>query len=118
MWHWNRWLLLFTWVSIQVQSASVCNSPIQWLPGVAVIDERHIMTDENIVFNVDSLTNKRMAGDFTVSSDGRPFLDLHKGSILVWSQFHIHTDLQNHKFYIFSQLDIGAIFCGIGLMHR
>ena len=43
---------------------------------IDIVYERHAVTDEDIVLNRHAFTDERVAGNFTVSSHGRIFLDL------------------------------------------
>jgi hypothetical protein len=47
-------------------------------PRKAIVDERYVMTDEDIVFDMHTFANEGMTGNFTILSDGRSFLNLHK----------------------------------------
>jgi len=50
--------------------------------GIRVVDERHVMADEDIVFNGDSLADEGMARYFAVPADRGVFLHLHEGADL------------------------------------
>ena len=45
---------------------------------ILVVDENHTMTDEDFVFQADAFADKTVTGDFTVASDARALLNLHK----------------------------------------
>jgi hypothetical protein len=50
---------------------------------ISIIDERNVVTDETLVFDVHALTDKSVAGDFAVFADGGALLNLDKRAILV-----------------------------------
>ena len=74
----------------------------------AVIDEGHAMTDENLVFEGDSLAKKAVAGNFTTVAHANTSLDLHKGADL-----HVVPDLaaiqvgESEYLYSLAQFDVG-----------
>ncbi len=76
---------------------------------MAVIDERHVVADENLVLQRDSFTDEGMAGDFATVADFGAFLDLHKSP-----NFYVVPDLTTVQVGeavnadIFAQLDVGG----------
>ena len=44
--------------------------------GYDIVDERHAVTDEDVVFDGDAFANKGMAGNLAIAADGGILLDL------------------------------------------
>src|SRR5438093_180478 len=51
-------------------------------PGVTIVDEDDMMSDEDSIFNRNAFTDEAMGGDLAVLPDLDPFLDLNESSDL------------------------------------
>src|ERR1019366_1778253 len=51
-------------------------------PRIGVVDEGYAVSDEDVVFNLDSFANESVAGNLAVLADTGIFLDFHEGSDL------------------------------------
>ena len=69
----------FMTVRSTFQSASVCRSPSRRCGArITVVDKRHPVPDEDVVFNDDAFADKGVAGDLAAFADAGIFLDFHE----------------------------------------
>ena len=101
-------------------------------PRIGVVDERHAMADEDVVFDVHSFANKSMAGNLAVPADAGVFLNLDERADLcfvadlasieidefrklhVFAEFHVRRDAadtrsQRHQLAALSQRFFGGL---------
>src|ERR1700742_207857 len=72
-------------------------------PRVAVVDEGHAVTDEDVIFDDHALADKGMAGDLAAPPNPGVLLNLHEGA-----DFAFVAHLTTIKVDEFGQPDVGA----------
>src|SRR5450755_2313374 len=77
-------------------------------PRIAVVDKRHTVADENVIFDVHAFTNKGVAGNLAAPPNARIFLNFHEGAYFgfVADFTSIHVD-ELGELDVFPKLDVG-----------